>query len=629
MKACYLFVVFSVISFITPALSHARWATHDDADFETEFKYVDIKVNKDGTFEQIVELQRIILKEGGRAEVAKHIMTYNGDSSKLTVLEAKTLYQGQEYKVKKTTIEDKPLASQRQGFDESRQVFVAFPKTEIGARIYLKYKLVISKVALKNAFADVFSFGDDNYDANVKIKVQSAIPLNIKVNDPDNVLKVQKDKETNFNKIEIILAKPIYRGVVNEANSSGIDPQYLTWVSLSSLEKREDIANIFSKDYAKVTNQPLPVAFQDIMKVAASKKDQREQINAVTSLLNEKIQYLGDWRSVAGRMVPRDLKTIAASQVGDCKDMAASTVAILRNLGYKADVAFVYRGIDLLHEVQTLPDVAEFNHAIVKVIGSDGKTSWIDPTNLVSMADGVFPDIANRMALVLNSDKPTYEKIPNIMHEQAQISMEHELRIKSDNVLEHNGQLTLKGESAIDFTGLALNASQKTIEDEIYKIISGSYLDNKNKREIKLPDLSSRIVTDLNIKLSYDKENETYNTNLGQAYKLKASWPNQFIQTTDDQVSDVLLGHPVTLNKRIVLKDIKVKNINNLNYQIDTPWVRAVRHCKTIDNDIEITETVNIIKSYIPNKDLKTAQYLKLKTDLEKYFKNVAVIFDQ
>ena len=141
-------------------------------------------------------------------------------------------------------IEDKPLASENQGFDESRQIFIAFPKAEIGARIYLKYKLSVSKVALKNAFANALRFGIDSYDTNAKIKVQSALPLNVKINDPNNVLKIHKDKETNFNQIEIVLTKPIYHGVVNEASNFKIDPQYLTWVSLSSLEKREDIANI-------------------------------------------------------------------------------------------------------------------------------------------------------------------------------------------------------------------------------------------------------------------------------------------------------------------------------------------------------------------------------------------------
>lgn len=624
----HLFAICLTIILISPSLSYARWATHDDAPFETDFVNASRKVNKDGTYEEVVELQRTVLKESGRAEAAKHIMTYNGDCSKITILEAKTLYQGKEYKVKKDMIEDKPLASDKQGFDESRQVFIGFPKTEIGAKIYLKYKLVVSKVSLQNAYSDILDFGNNSYDSRASIKIQSAIPLNIKVNDPEKVLKVQTDKDKNFNNVEITLTKPIYHAVVNEAAGS-IDPQYLTWVSLSSMEKREDIANLLSKDYGKVVSQPLPAVFLDIVKVAAEKKDQREQINTVTSILSEKVQYLGDWRSVAGRVIPRDLNTIATSQVGDCKDMAASTVAMLRKLGYKADVALVYRGVELMHEVQTLPDMAEFNHAMVKVSSNDGKTIWIDPTNFVSMAGGIFPDIANRMALVLDPDKPTYERIPNITYDQAQISINQELRVKKDNILEHTSQLTLKGESAIDFTGVTLQASTKTVEDEIFKTMSGSYLNDKNKRGIHLPDLSSRIVKDLNIKLSYDKEDATYSTNLGQAYRIKANWLDKFIETTDDQVSDVLLGYPVTLSKRIVLKDIKVRNINSLNYKIDTPWVQAVRECKALGNDIEITETVNITKSFIPNKDLKTEQYLKLKTDLEKYFKNVAVIFDQ
>jgi hypothetical protein len=39
---------------------------------------------------------------------------------------------------------------------------------------------------------------------------------------------------------------------------------------------------------------------------------------------------------------------------------------------------------------------------MVKVTNKKGIVNWIDPTNFDSMADGIFPDIANKMVLILD-----------------------------------------------------------------------------------------------------------------------------------------------------------------------------------------------------------------------------------
>ena len=52
----------------------------------------------------------------------------------------------------KKFIEDKPLASVGYGFDQTHQILLAFPKVEVGAKIYLKYTKATLKAPLDNFF---------------------------------------------------------------------------------------------------------------------------------------------------------------------------------------------------------------------------------------------------------------------------------------------------------------------------------------------------------------------------------------------------------------------------------------------------------------------------------------------
>ncbi|MDE4940907.1 transglutaminase, partial [Francisella tularensis subsp. holarctica] len=63
---------------------------------------------------------------------------------------------------------------------------------------------------------------------------------------------------------------------------------------------------------------------------------------------------------------------------------------------------------------KTLPSIINFNHAIVYVKGFVEKEFLIDPTNNISMTYGLFPDIANRHALILDREGFLFKRIPYV-----------------------------------------------------------------------------------------------------------------------------------------------------------------------------------------------------------------------
>ena len=116
---CLLYIV------IFNSKSHAKWANLNQASLKVSKYNVDIKVKEDVTYEEIIENEMEILKEDSRDMASQYKFHYDGDSEKITILEAKTITQGKEYKISSDLIEDKPLASASNGFDQYRQILLA------------------------------------------------------------------------------------------------------------------------------------------------------------------------------------------------------------------------------------------------------------------------------------------------------------------------------------------------------------------------------------------------------------------------------------------------------------------------------------------------------------------------
>ncbi|HBC72045.1 MAG TPA: hypothetical protein DCZ38_04655 [Coxiellaceae bacterium] len=613
---------------LTPA--QAKWATPADA--PTKNSYIkEINVNNNGTYEMTVETKKEILTELGRDVAANTTLYYNGDSEKLEILAAKTIYKGKEYPLDKNLIEDKPLASSPSGFDQVRQILLAFPKAEVGATLYLKYKFIQKIPNLDDFFAETFSFGRGELVVSSRVKINSKLPLNTLINDPKNFLKITKNKTNNLYNLEVVLAKPIFTWVINEPELI-INDKYFTWVSVSNLNKWEDLAVKQGLLYTKVFSQKLPENFEQILKIAKKKTNEVEQINTVTSLLNDKIRYLGDWRTVNGRFIPRDLDKISKTQLGDCKDFSAATAAILTKLGFKAQIVLVMRGIDSLSK-NILPSLEAFNHAMVKVTNKNGLVYWIDPTNFVSMANGIFPDIANKMALILDPKEPSYEKIPSVNFMRAEAGIvKRQMVILSDGKILESGHVILKNEATIGITGAALRFSNEIIKNIIFYAFAGEVnIDDKNKKSMHLPKLDSRIVSDISFDYSFERENDILKTNVGPAIKLIYGGPiSKLYSISQDYGSEALIDtFPNTDKRQTIIKNINAQNIESLNKEIKTPWLYVKRECSFNHNhDLQIDDTTTVYKNLIPNEDFKKPEFIKLKNWLKDNFKDVVIVFE-
>lgn len=629
LKSKYIYLLFVVIISFSIS-SHAKWAQFEDAETKTTINNSYLTINKDGTSEEIVENEFEILRESAREKASQYLIRYNGDSEKLVIIEAKTILKDKTYKVDPKYIEDKPLASASNGFDQYRQILIAFPKLEIGSKIYIKYKFISLNPSLDKFFSVLYDFGYRDWTTSANVKIDSKIPLHIMVNDPENSLKIKKDKEDNFYHLDISLTKPIYKEEINEPQNAIKNYKNYTWVSLSASNNWEDLAKQFSEqNFNHIYTEELPKDFKEIADLAKNKENIVDQINFVTSALNDHIQYLSDRTTVHGRISPRSLSEVSQSQLGDCKDFSAATVAILTNLGYQAQFALVARG-EGDFPLEALPRVQAFDHVIVKVTDKKGKIYWIDPTNIQSMAEGIFPDIANKKALVLDPINPLYETIPNVNPNHAVSIHKKELELLTEDKVKVSGTCILRNEEAIPLTAIELFNSKENLADSVLNLLSGATLDDHNQKQISLPDLSSRIVKDININYSYIQDNKLTRTNLGNAFNLNYNINDieDYIDIPNDTVSDIYLGAPYTIERETIIKNAKAKNIESLNKELDSKWIYISRNLTIENNNLVIKDRIVSKRDVIKNEELKTLEFKTLKTNIERNFKNSLVIID-
>lgn len=629
----HLFIIF----LLCVSSLQARWATREDAGLIKEFHNEDIVVHKDGTSTVVVERQEMIARDAAREYATGFRLYYLEGIQTLTIVDAKTILNGKTYKVPKDKIEDKRVASRSQGFDQQRQVLISFPKIEVGSKIYIKYKVVEHKAPVPFHFGEGipfgqgFWFGGPSYWEKSLITIRSEIPLYAKVNDPDHALKITGISPQPFHKASFELIRPLTKDAVNEGVGH-LHSKYKCWVSVSSFSNWEELALKQAQEYEAVINQSLPPSFESIMKKASERKGEIAQINAVTSLLNETIQYMGDWQSVEGRLVPRPLKTVVQYGQGDCKDFTAGTAAILRKMGYDVHAALVWRGNWSLNPPaeEELPTLWAFNHVMLKIKGKTGNVYWVDPTNFESMAQGIFDDVGGKMALVLDPKDPRYERIPDVNPKSAQEDIEVTMTINDQNVLNATGTMVTKGEEARWFTGAELREPRERVAERFFDMLAGTFLQPDEKKFLELPaDLKSREVKDLSFRFSYDDPTALSKNNRGVEQRIWGARMLSRVSTaTHDQVSDLYIGTPSKIRVKMIIKNGPIYHIERLNYALKTPWFEIERVCSNHGNTSEIFTTSTILKRHIPVEELRTDAYKKIRKDMLWNVEGVSLIVD-
>ena len=131
-------------------------------------------------------------------------------------------------------------------------------------------------------------------------------------------------------------------------------------------------------------------------------------LDTMVEFIRSEIRYSGLELGEAA-IIPYPPNTVLERQYGDCKDQATLLVAVLRQLGMKANVVLLDSGWG--PDMPTLPGLAGFNHAIVRVDGDE--PVWIDTTDRYARAGDLPASDQRRLALVAEVSTTDLIRLPS------------------------------------------------------------------------------------------------------------------------------------------------------------------------------------------------------------------------
>lgn len=588
---------------------------------EASHKFLQInqyyRIDKIAQYKSVSEFEVQILNETGRKEFGFYKFNYAPYLTKITDIEAYTKNGDVISKVEKEFIEDKPVASSKDGFDNDNQISVAFPNVQVGSILYFKVNYETHTLSLDNFFSTIEYFGWRENSIKQNIYFESEKELFFHISDPLDSLDLEVKKEKGKFFLNITQKKPIFLNPIEERDAY-LSRRSVPHVEVST-EKNwsKDLLKPLIDSYEKVLNEPLPEPFQKIYLQAQNIKDDTQKFEFIMEQLQNHIRYLGDWRTVKGALIPRTLATIAKTAYGDCKDYSASLASILRKSGYKSTVAFVYRGETGQVEKTKLPSLRVSNHAITYVEVS-GKPRWLDATNNMVFTAEPLPDIAGRPALVLDSLNPKEQDIPGTQAQLNKSLIQIEFSdIKKPNVTV-KAKLKFAGVPASEWTGDQLRSSEEALQ---FRLLEWTASNVKAVRNAKFQPFSlvSRITKDLEFNYEFQELNPFYTSNQGLGF---LTWENsslmQIAERLDMRSTDLGLNYPRVSEYSITFKNVTSQDVSKLNCSFRSEWVEFDRQVTQKSKTIQINDKTTVLKPRVLREDFESKAMIELTAKIRK-----------
>lgn len=223
-------------------------------------------------------------------------------------------------------------------------------------------------------------------------------------------------------------------------------------IEYSALSDWNDISRVLWPLYEKAaslaTNSPVR---QEAARIAAASTDPLDRAQAALTLVQEQIRYVyvglddGNYR-------PESADDTWNRRFGDCKAKTVLLVALLRELGIKAEPVLVHSGggdgMD-----QRLPNPGLFDHVIVKAL-INGTMYWLDGARLGDRNLKVLPPPTYRWTLplrrgnaALESISPDAPLLPNhidVLDVDASAGFHAPARVRAEHVYRGDGVAQLR-----------------------------------------------------------------------------------------------------------------------------------------------------------------------------------------
>ena len=593
----------------------ARYLKKDDFTYIVKEHKKEVRIYKDDHRQIHIKLKYQVVKENGKKQLSSHAITYNRASAKIKIVKASVTNGKTTIEVASKNIVDTPIMARSHGFDARNIVKIALPQVRIGSIVDIEYIKTENKPLFKGHFSMFEPFGLGQYEDLKHIKIIADKKIYYELNDPNKIVYVQSksNKQGQF-VLTAKLKRPF--GNIDAISALQVNPKKLTFLLVSTDKDWYKVAENLRLSYEKVINGKLPPTLEKIAQEISKKEKLVDKVNHGVSRIIQEYNYLGDWRTIEGQLIPKGFNELEKTKYGDCKDFSSALTAVLRKTNIDAYVAWVYRGHLVMRKKydSNLVFSGGFNHAIVHIRDS-GKEFWVDPTHQYANGFTINDDIALSEAFVLEPKGPGLRQLPppNEQDHHVRIRQAYSFKnLKKANVI---GQIQLSGRYSAEFIGAERKMSKAKIEENILSLVSIG--ENKTLPEVSSFSLNGIINRRLNFSLRYTAK-DMIQKNLNQNFIVVPS--NNIFKLaskgTTNRITDIFLGEPYTLTRKLIFKNIHFAGKKLPACDISTKWLSLNRRIQEAPGSIIYHEEFKLKKPVVSQSEFESTDYKMLVFNL-------------
>lgn len=400
-----------------------------DAGFKSLMNTSRTMIYKTGKAKEVIDMRYQVLSEDGASFLSNYRIRFPSAEAKFKLLKAEVKTEGKVYTVPPEDVKISTQTEGTVGLFEMKEVVIPFNQVKVGSSIQVKYQMD-REALIDGVFGLQAGIANNQIADNESQTFISEVPLrSVTRNFDDFYTLIEKKLE---NKFEIDI-QPTTKARLLAGKTLKVG-----FFSISTAKSWLQLNQALSQKYEDAIQKKLPEAFDAIVEQAKPLKDPKAQIEKVAEGIKKLITYSGNWMTTQGKFYPSGHQAVIETAKGDCKDFAVSMVAILRALGFKADVALTFRNDKSMAEkwnedLAKLPSLTPFNHAMVWSTDSTGKVWWIDPTSPVVMGDVLANDLLGNPALVLDGTTDGMQNLPSKNSVAGQTTVEQVIKVNADN----------------------------------------------------------------------------------------------------------------------------------------------------------------------------------------------------
>ncbi|MFS4459941.1 DUF3857 domain-containing protein [Bdellovibrio sp. HCB2-146] len=624
----YTLLIFGLV--LSSHFAFAEWGEADKADVVINHANAVVTVKADGT--AVMEEQRMFTSknEAGRNKLALETIPFVPEIMSVQVLKASSITEGEEIPVDIKTIQVRAASDpvSKQGISGLKELVIPFTNLQMGSTISYKLLTKYKKATFPGSFSMSFVYGLKEPELSGEVLIRSVKKLNFVLSDPQKYLSVeegQDDKGQYTLKIKMLRA---FTKNIKDENIPILTHSSFPSVHVTTLENWNQFVNIFADKYEKILSDELPPSFQAIVTKASTKNDIYEKIDTVTSELASVMTYSGNWTSLDKMFFPRGHKEIAKSKIGDCKDFATSTTAMLRKIGIKANVALVVRRSphDPMNRIQAIPSQPQFafpgfNHLIVRVEMPDKSILWVDPTNTTSNSKAPGIDIAESQALNVSKDTKDLEFVPATKIDDHVVTVEKSLKVTPDDKVESTGKITTTGLYASEILNTAFMKNEKAA-NEIVLALYGSVAKDSVKANYKTR-IASQFQADINT-----HSEEILKREDDKAF-LMVPFPRVLtlygVAYAPKRVTDFYGTPKGKFVSKVFVEGYDFNENEEYGCWAASPWYEIERKIFKVEKGVEIRDQVLLKKDFITAAEINDKDYAYSLGDFESCVNSQAV----